>query len=103
MGSTGDKLVSANMDARNAACARNTSPIPSPTCRNTAAPLGGGGASLRSHSAMPETIPRADRLGGPVPTLLTWNVAGLDEVRLDERTEVSCFRALLRDPVPQIV
>jgi endonuclease/exonuclease/phosphatase family metal-dependent hydrolase len=38
-----------------------------------------------------------------VPTLVTWNVAGLDEDRLDERTEASCLAVLLQDPPPDFV
>ncbi|MEQ1572438.1 MAG: endonuclease/exonuclease/phosphatase family protein [Myxococcota bacterium] len=33
-----------------------------------------------------------------MPSILTWNVAGLHEERLDERSEASCLAALLRDP-----
>jgi endonuclease/exonuclease/phosphatase family metal-dependent hydrolase len=39
-----------------------------------------------------------------VALLLTWNVAGLDERLLDERTEAQCFAALLlRDTMPRFV
>ena len=37
-------------------------------------------------------------------SLLTWNLAGLDDRRLDERTEAACFEVLLRpEPVTVLV
>jgi endonuclease/exonuclease/phosphatase family metal-dependent hydrolase len=36
-------------------------------------------------------------------TLWTWNVNGLDEQRLDERTEAACFTVLLRPDPPSVL
>ena len=35
--------------------------------------------------------------------LVTWNVAGLDESRLDERSEAQCFAVLLSQPRPDVI
>ncbi len=35
--------------------------------------------------------------------VLTWNLAGLSETLLDERTEAACFAMLLRNDVPDVV
>lgn len=54
------------------------------------------GEALRSQSAMAPS--------SPAPLLFTtWNVAGLDDRRLDERSEAQCLALLLRDPAPDVI
>lgn len=38
-----------------------------------------------------------------MPTLVSWNLNGIDDHRLDERMEAACFSMLLRDEPPEIV
>lgn len=39
----------------------------------------------------------------PLRTIWTWNVNGLDEARLDERTELQCLAVLLREDRPDVL
>lgn len=58
---------------------------------------------MRSQSATVKDPVVSPRYAPPVLRVTTWNLGGLDDRRLDERTEAACLDLLLRDDPPHVV